>query len=733
MMANSAAQKGKFPQGQMVSTFLKHNKKTILPVVIVFCLPVLLYLQTVGFGFTYFDDHDLILNNLAFLSDFRNVPRTFLNDASLAQNSHYYRPLQTASYMTDIFLSGGNNAWMYHLTNILLLGLTACALFLLMRKFLIPSKLALVSTLIFCAHPLFNFFVAWIPSRGDLLLALFSLLSFIFFIEHLQKKKPIFLFLHWLSFTIALFCKETALFLLFVYIIYYFAFSPEKRFDKKYLLNIALYAFSAIFWLWLRSRAIGNVSISDEMRLAPLISNLQTIPESLSSFFLPFDIALIPRFSLFKTLTGLGIMILITVVFFINKERTKKEKIFHLSWFILLMLPGMIVKEEFIDYLNHRFFLPLVGILLFILILIPKKWIEETAIKRKIVVNGVYFFIFALLSSITVVNSRSYSDPMTFWNASISQNPTNALNYNNRGYVKEIKSDFQGAINDYTNALKLNPNFEPAYYNLGNVYANKGDFAEAIKNYEKAAAINPNDANIYYNLGNTYTAKGNLERAIEEYNKAIGLNPYYAEAYNNLGLAYQALGDLESALQDYDKAIELKPGLAEAYYNRGNSYLALGNFENAIRDYQKAIELNQNYAEAYNNLGLAYQALGDLESALQDYDKAIELKPGLAEAYYNRGSYYLVKGAFDSALQDYDKAIELKPGYAEAYGNRGIAYSAKGDLTTAIKDYQKAIELNPGDADAYGNLGNAYNAKGMTNEAEQNLKMYKKLTGKKQN
>jgi hypothetical protein len=343
-MKNLTANKEELHSKQILLTFLKNKKDTILPVIIVFCLPVLLYLQTLSFGFTCFDDNDIITNNITFLSDFRNAPQAFLKNAIMGEGDHLYRPLQTLSYMADICLSGENNTWMYHLTNILLLGLIACLLFLLFRKFLIPLKLAILSTLVYCAHPLFISSIAWIPARGDLLLSFFSLLSFLFFIEHLQKKKVIYLFLHWLTFTIALFCKETAVFLPFLFIIYYFTFSSEKRFEKKYLLNIVLYAISGVSWFWLRSIATGNFSIQNEVKLIPLISNLQIIPESLARFFLPFDIALIPSFSLFKTLTGLGIIIIIIVIFFNNKERTKKEKVFCLSWFLFLLLPTILYK-----------------------------------------------------------------------------------------------------------------------------------------------------------------------------------------------------------------------------------------------------------------------------------------------------------------------------------------------------------------------------------------------------
>ena len=49
-------------------------------IIIVFCVPVILYLQTINFGFTHFDDDIIISNNITFLSDFGNAPQAFHTD-----------------------------------------------------------------------------------------------------------------------------------------------------------------------------------------------------------------------------------------------------------------------------------------------------------------------------------------------------------------------------------------------------------------------------------------------------------------------------------------------------------------------------------------------------------------------------------------------------------------------------------------------------------------------------
>jgi len=568
-----------------------------LYVFIVFCVPILLYLQSVSFGFINFDDDSIITDKISFLSDLHNAPRVFLTDAFSDGSSHFYRPLQTLSYMIDMQFSGESATWMYHLTNIILLGLIACTLFLLLRKFAVQPKPAMLATLIYCAHPLFISNIAWVPARGDLQLMFFTLLSFLLLIRFLHTNKLTCLLLHWVTFTLALFSKETAALLPLLFIMYYLAFSKEKRFEKKHLLLVLLYAVSGIFWLWLREKAIGDFSNRTEMLgvltkngevgFIPFIQNLQTIPESLANFFLPFKIDQLPNFSVVRSLVGLGIMLMITFLFIRNKEKPVKEKLFFLAWFFLLLLPTMLFKPSFIDYLHHRFFLPMVGMMLFVLFIIPSGWLSQKSAAS----YWIMLVLFFILAATTFVKSRSYADPLTFYNSAIEQNPNSDFAFIHRGYL--------------------------------------------------------------------YNDQGRYDKALDDFSRAIDINPKYAEAYNNRGNIYSRQGSYEKAIDDYTRAIELKPGIAEAYNNRGLAYGYIGLYEKAIADYTKVIEINPGIAEAYNNLGMAYGNQGIYDKAISGFSKAIELKPDYGQAYNNRGIAYCRKGLYDTACPDFKKAEEL--------------------------------------------------------------------------
>ena len=48
--------------------------------------------------------------------------------------------------------------------------------------------------------------------------------------------------------------------------------------------------------------------------------------------------------------------------------------------------------------------------------------------------------------------------------------------FNNRGQIKYLRVDFDEAIEDYTNAIKLDNSYAVAYYNRGQIHYRLGEF-----------------------------------------------------------------------------------------------------------------------------------------------------------------------------------------------------------------------------------------------------------------
>lgn len=132
-----------------------------------------------------------------------------------------------------------------------------------------------------------------------------------------------------------------------------------------------------------------------------------------------------------------------------------------------------------------------------------------------------------------------------------------------------------------------------AYNNRGIAYcADKGEYDQAIADDNEAIRLDPKDAYAYSNRGAAYENKGQHDQAIADYNHAIELNPEDEYAYRDRGLVYENKGQYDEAIADENQAIHVSPKDAEAYVYRGISYLYSGNLANALADESQASALN---------------------------------------------------------------------------------------------------------------------------------------------
>lgn len=129
---------------------------------------------------------------------------------------------------------------------------------------------------------------------------------------------------------------------------------------------------------------------------------------------------------------------------------------------------------------------------------------------------------------------------------------------------------------------------------LGVMIFNKDDLNSAVQNFTEAIRLNPDYAEAYYNRGLIYHSKGELDRAIKDYTEAIRLKANLAEAYHYRGFVHYRKRELDDAIKDYTEAIRLKPDFAEAYHYRGNTWCAKKDFYSAVGDYQKCLDVSGN-------------------------------------------------------------------------------------------------------------------------------------------
>jgi tetratricopeptide (TPR) repeat protein len=102
---------------------------------------------------------------------------------------------------------------------------------------------------------------------------------------------------------------------------------------------------------------------------------------------------------------------------------------------------------------------------------------------------------------------------------------TLSLLYTNRGVEYEIKKEFDKALADHDEAIKIDPKNWVAYNNRGNAYAGKHDYDHAVADYDEAVKLNPKYAEAYYNRGLAKRNKGNTAGADVDIAQAKTLQP----------------------------------------------------------------------------------------------------------------------------------------------------------------------------------------------------------------
>jgi tetratricopeptide (TPR) repeat protein len=324
-----------------------------------------------------------------------------------------------------------------------------------------------------------------------------------------------------------------------------------------------------------------------------------------------------------------------------------------------------------------------------------------------------------------------------------------------RGMANVDNGDFDQAIDDFSDALRLDP--KPAtYFERGQAYCQVGRFQEAIADLLKTAQSNPQEPewlyHIYYLLGEAYRQVGNQDKAVFNLGIALRYHQADARAYLSRGRAYWDQKDNDRAIADLSAALRFDPdyaGAEGAFALRGEAYAEKGDHDRAIADFTSAIRCQPLNPGIFGCRGLAYHEKGEHKKALADLTEVIRLAPEDPEPYRFRAQVYRATGdqanaarddrsaqgavnlgraltqmqeeSWDQAIGTLQQVLELNPGMPKAHLRRGIAYLARDEPDLAIADFNQVIHGMPtpraGEpppavyTDAYSNRGSAFAVK----------------------
>jgi tetratricopeptide (TPR) repeat protein len=209
-----------------------------------------------------------------------------------------------------------------------------------------------------------------------------------------------------------------------------------------------------------------------------------------------------------------------------------------------------------------------------------------------------------------------------------TDNDTTRLNL---GSALESKGDFDNALVQYREALRLNPKSYQAYSNIGKILYEQGRPAEALDYCTRAVQANPGRAPLRNNLGIVLAELGRYDEALDEFAHASQLNRDYAAPHFQTGKVLLKQAREAEALPQLMAALTLEPNNSPMLIFVARVLAADENpaGRNGAEAMALATRVNQFTAQpqpvALDTLAMACAEVGDFNQAQQLQQQAVSL------------------------------------------------------------------------------------------------------------
>lgn len=221
---------------------------------------------------------------------------------------------------------------------------------------------------------------------------------------------------------------------------------------------------------------------------------------------------------------------------------------------------------------------------------------------------------------------------------------------NNRNETLDRNNDFlQLAMLGTEKLLSLDGNQSGAWIRKGDLLQIDRDYDGSLECYDQALRINPFAPLAWLGKGDVFDRQGRTDEAIDCYEKAICCYDFWTymsssgernssskgKAWQKKGQVLALSGRNREALECFNKSLEsfedrYVESAAKVWIDMGLLNLRMENYKNATECFNKSRELCQGfddkkeYAKALFNIGVARIMMNEYNASIECFDKAIE-------------------------------------------------------------------------------------------------------------
>ena len=195
--------------------------------------------------------------------------------------------------------------------------------------------------------------------------------------------------------------------------------------------------------------------------------------------------------------------------------------------------------------------------------------------------------------------------------------------------AKGESHDYEGAEQEFKQAIELNPGYSNAHY----FYAfyclvPMGRLDEAIAELKRALELDPVSLIINTNLGRTYFFARKFEQAREQYRRTGEMDPVFGPLLHSWSEFYEQEGDFEKAMDSWARHPHSAPQLPDMSADRvaliRHAYAAggpKGYWKTKLNFYEQ--DANNHFISPAN-IALACAHVGDMNTAFQLLERAVD-------------------------------------------------------------------------------------------------------------
>ncbi len=542
------------------------------------------------------DDHPLVRDNLL-IRDFGSPTSYLFHEDGVGkkglagQHTGYYRPLVNFFYTLDYKL-WGMSALGFRLTNLILHLLTCFILYHVLIQ--VPGNrfVSFLAAFVFGLHPVNTETVAWVSARNNILVALFSLISFYTYLKNRNEQKIWVGLLSYISFAAALGSKEFAIMLLPIFFLYNRFIKTERRIARDEILGYIPFVIILCSYLVLRAQTIGSAltplsppNLWKSIYFVPylIVYNLKLIlvPYSLHSFIVHYPKDYLSWAAL-GGFVGLGLLAL-----WLWKERKNVIVLFSFFSFLTALFPVLnIVHTSAVTLISMRW-------LYFPMIFLSASfaWYSQKLLNlNRRLVLGISGLVVVYLGTYSyVLNQNLWRNDDTFFEQEV-------LHFDNSFYVGGLAESL----------------FE------------KRNFMEAERYFQEAINKYPKEPRNYINYAALLIETGREDQALIYLGRTKSLiksNFEKGQWFNNRGMAHFQLGKTDKALTDFLKAVAYWPHESQFWSNLGGAYGSLEDYRHSISSLKKGLDIDPDSIDLRKNLAVTYMRMGDYERAILTLEK----------------------------------------------------------------------------------------------------------------